>query len=87
MKSQSRVGLCGKDICVHICGRIQYCPVGLELSYRRLRGQRVRREQRANLRVVVGQLERNIQKAAGSFEEFSRKLARERQMKGKEVLC
>ena len=84
---QVRVGLCGQPLCLHICSRVCYCSLGLELSYRRLRGQRVRREQRANLRVVVGQLERNIQKAAGSFEEFSRKLARERQMKGKEVLC
>ena len=84
---QVKVGLCGQPGCLHICSRVQYCPLGLELSYRRLRVQRVRREQRANLRVVVGQLERNIQKAAGSFEEFSRKLARERQMKGKEVLC
>lgn len=85
---QSRVGLCGKDSCVHICSRVCYCPLGLELSYRRLRAQRVRRELRREiLRAAVGQLESNIRKAAGSFEEFSRKLALERQRKGKEVLC
>jgi hypothetical protein len=82
---QASVGLCGKGICVHICSRVQYCQLGLELSYRRLRAQRVRREQREILRAAVDQLEVNIRKAAGSFEEFSCKLARERQLKGKEV--
>jgi hypothetical protein len=81
-----KVGLCGKDICVHICSRVQYCPLGLELSYRRLRAQRVRRDRREILRAAVDQLESNIRQAAGSFEEFSQKLARERQQKGKEVL-
>jgi multidrug resistance efflux pump len=88
MKSQSKVGLCGKEVCVHICTRVCYCPVGLELSYRRLRAQQARREQRReNLRAMVDQLEANIRKAAGSFEEFSQKLARERQQKGREVIC
>ncbi len=84
---QVKVGLCGQQACYHICTRVQYCRLGLELSYRRLRAQRVRREQRANLRVVVGQLEVNIQRNAGSFEAFSRELAREGQRKGKEVVC
>ena len=85
---QSKVGLCGKEVCHHVCSRVCYCPLGLELSYRRLRVQRARREQRQEvLRVVVGQLESNIRKAAGSFEKFSRQLALERQRKGKEVLC
>lgn len=87
MKSQSRVGLCGKEVCVHICSRVCYCSLGLELSCRRLRAQRVRREQRESLRATVDQLEANIRKAAGPFEQFSQKLARERQQKGKEVLC
>jgi hypothetical protein len=85
MQSQSRVGLCGKDICVHICTRVQYCPVGLELSYRRLRAQRARRDHRELLRAAVDQLEANIQKAAGPFEKFHRQLAQERQRKGKEA--
>ena len=85
---QAKVGLCGKDICVHICSRVCYCPLGQELSYRRLRVQRARRKLRREiLRAAVGQLESNIRKAAGSFEEFSRKLVLERQRKGKEVLC
>jgi len=79
----AKVGLCRKDICVHICSRVCYCPLGLELSYRRLGAQREQRRER--LRVVVGQLERNVRRAADSFEEFSRKLALERQRKGKEV--
>jgi hypothetical protein len=87
MKSQSKVGLCGQTVCHHICSRVCYCPVGLELSYRRLRAQRGRRDQRELLRAAVDQLEVNIRKAAGSFEEFSQKLARERQRKGKEVVC
>lgn len=82
-----RVGLCGKEVCVHICSRVCYCPVGLELSYRRLRAQRARRDQRELLRAAVNQLEVNIQKAAGPFEEFSRRIALERQRKGKEVVC
>jgi len=62
--------------------------LGQELSYRRLRVQRARRELRREiLRAAVGQLEINIRKAAGPFEEFSRKLVLERQRKGKEVLC
>lgn len=85
---QARVGLCGKEVCTHICSRVCYCPLGLEQSYRRLRAQRVRRELRREiLRAAVDQLEINIRKAAGPFEEFSRKLALERQRKGKEVLC
>lgn len=85
---QPKVGLCGKEVCGHICSRVCYCPLGLELSYRRLRVQRARRELRREiLRAAVGQLESNIRKAAGSFEEFSRKLALERQKKGKGVLC
>ena len=79
-----RVGLCGKEVCVHICSRVCYCPVGLELSYRRLRARRIRRDV---LRVAVGQLEENIRRNAGSFAAFSQKLAWERQQKGKEVLC
>jgi len=80
--------LCGRSVCVHICSRVLYCPLGLELSYRRLRLQRARREfRRERLRVVVGQLERNILINAGSFEAFQRQLVRERQRKGKEVLC
>lgn len=80
---QSRVGLCGQEVCTHICSRVQYCPLGLELSYRRLRAQRARRD---SLRVAVGRLEENIRRNAGSFEEFSRKLALERQRKGKELV-
>jgi hypothetical protein len=87
MKSQSKVGLCGKEVCVHICSRVQYCPLGLDLSYCRLRAQRVQRDRRELLRAAVDQLEVNIRKAAGPFEEFSRKLALERQRKGEEVLC
>lgn len=80
--------LCGRSVCVHICSRVQYCPLGLELSYRRLRAQRARRELRREiLRAAVDQLEINIRKAAGPFNQFSRKLALERQRKGKEVLC
>ena len=84
---QSRAGLCGKDICVHICSRVQYCPVGLELSYRRLRAQRARREQREILRAEVDQLEANVLRAAGPFKEFQRQLTWERQQIGKEVVC
>jgi len=84
----AKVGLCGKEVCEHICSRVCYCPLGQELSYRRLRVQRARRELRREiLRAAVGQLEINIRKAAGPFEEFSRKLVLERQRKGKEVLC
>jgi len=42
----SKVGLCGQPVCQHICSRVCYCPVGLELSYRRLRAQRAQRERR-----------------------------------------
>ena len=58
--------------------------MGLELSYRRLRARRIRRDV---LRVAVGQLEENIRRTAGPFAAFSQKLAWERQQKGKEVLC
>ena len=84
---QSEVGLCGKEVCVHICSRVCYCPLGRGLSYQRLRAQRVRRDRRELVRAAVDQLEINIRKAAGPFEEFSRRLALERQRKGKEVLC
>jgi len=88
MQSQSRVGLCGKAVCVRICSRVCYCPVGLELSYRRLRAQRIRREQRqARLQAVVEQLEANVLRAAGPFKKFQLHLAWERQQKGKEVVC
>ena len=81
------VGLCGRQVCRHICSRVCHCPLGQELSYHRLRVQRARRELRRQiLRAVVDQLEVNIQKAAGPFEEFSRKLALERQRKGKEAV-
>lgn len=82
---QVSVGLCGKHTCVHICSRVCYCPLGQELSYRRLRAQRARRELRREiLRAAVDQLEINIRRAAGPFEEFSRRLALERQRKGME---
>ena len=84
---QSKVGLCGKDTCVHICSRVCYCPLGLEQSYRRLRAQRARRELRREiLRAAVDQIEVNIRKAAGSFEEFSRKLVLESQRRKSEQL-
>ena len=83
MQSHYKVGLCGRSVCHHICSRVQYCPLGLELSYRRLRAQRVRRELR---RAAVDQLESNIRKAAGSFEEFSRKLVLESQRRKSEQL-
>lgn len=76
MQSQFKFGLCGNAVCVHICSRVCYCPVGTELSYRRLRARRIRRD---TIRVAVGQLEENILRNAGSFEEFSQKLAWERQ--------
>lgn len=85
---QVKAGLCGQTGCHHVCSRVCYCSLGLELSYRRLRAQRAQRELRREiLRAAVDQLEVNIRRAAGSFEEFSRKLALERQRKGKEVLC
>jgi len=84
---QASVGLCGKHACVHICSRVCYCPLGLELSYQRLRAQRVRRELRREiLRAMVDQLEINVRKAAGPFEEFSRKLALESQRRKHEQL-
>jgi len=86
MQSKSKVGLCGQTVCHHICSRVCYCPVGLELSYRRLRVQRVRRDQRELLRAAVDQLEANIRKAAGPFEEFSRQLALEGQRRKDEQL-
>jgi hypothetical protein len=62
--------------------------VGLELSYRRLRAQRARREQRReNLRAAADQLEANVLRAAGPFKKFQLHLAWERQQKGKGVLC
>jgi hypothetical protein len=82
---QVKVGLCGKEVCTHICSRVCYCPLGLELSYHRLSVQRARRELRREiLRAAGDQLEINIRKAAGPFEKFSRRLALERQRKGKE---
>jgi hypothetical protein len=84
---QSKVGLCGKEVCVHICSRVCYCPVGLELSYRRLRAQRAQREQREILRAEVDQLEANVLRAAGPFKKFQLQLAWERQQIEKEVLC
>lgn len=69
------VGLCGRQVCRHICSRVCHCPLGLELSYHRLRVRRAQRELRRQiLRAVVDQLERNIQKAAGPFEAFQRQL-------------
>lgn len=60
--------------------------MGSELSFYRLGLQRERRQLRREiLWAVVGQLEANVLKAAGPFEEFSRRLAWERQQKGKEV--
>jgi len=83
---QSKVGLCGKDVCAHICSRVCYCPVGLELSYRRLRAQRVQRQlQRERLQAMVDQLEANVLRAAGPFKKFQLQLAWEGQQKGKEV--
>jgi hypothetical protein len=61
--------------------------VGLELSYRRLRAQRVRRELRERLQTMVDQLEANVLSAAGPFKKFQRQLAWDRQQKGKEVVC
>lgn len=83
MQSQFKFGLCGNAICEHTCSRVQYCPLGLELSYRRLRARRVQRD---SLRVAVGRLEENIRRNAGPFGEFSQKLALERQRKGKELV-
>jgi hypothetical protein len=82
----AKVGLCGKEACAHICSRVCYCPVGLELSYRRLRARRVQRDQRAALRAVADQLEANVLRAAGPFKKFQLQLAWERQMKG-ETRC
>jgi hypothetical protein len=80
---QASVGLCGRNTCKHICSRVCYCPLGTELSFHRLGLQRERRQlRREQLRAVVGQLETNIRRAAGPFEEFSRRLAWERQRKG-----
>jgi hypothetical protein len=84
---KARVGLCGKEVCVHICSRVCYCQLGTELSYRRLRAQRVRRDQRENLRAMVDQLEANVLRAAGPFRKFQLQLAQEGQRKGKEVVC
>jgi hypothetical protein len=65
--------------------------LGLELSYRRLRAQRVRREQRQEqrerLQAMVDQLEANVLRAAGPFKKFQLQLAWERQQEGKEVVC
>ena len=77
---QPKVGLCGQQVCRHICSRVCHCPLGQELSYHRLRVQRARRELRRQiLRAVVDQLERNIRKAAGPFEAFQLRLISESQ--------
>jgi len=68
---QANVGLCGNAVCLHICSRVCYCPVGTELSYRRLRARRIRRD---TIRVAVGQLDENIRRNAGSFEAFQLQL-------------
>jgi hypothetical protein len=83
---QSKVGLCGQTVCHHICTRVCYCPVGLELSYRRLRAQRAQRDHREILRAAVDQLEINIRKAAGPFEAFQLRLVRESQRRVSEQL-